>query len=63
MFQLMNFSDCVDFCDIALTRGPGLKAALQLLARAATRKGKALVELGRTQEAVEAFQTSLDIQW
>ena len=26
MFQLRNFSDCVDFCDIALTRGPGLAA-------------------------------------
>ena len=63
MFQLGNFSDCVDFCDIALTRGPGLEAAPQLLARAATRKGKALVEMGRTHEAVEAFQRSMDMQW
>lgn len=63
MFQLRNFSDCVDFCDIALTRGPGLAAAPQLLARAATRKEKALVELRRPQEALGALQRSLDLQW
>lgn len=54
-----NFEKCIEDCTVAMERGPELHADFKLIAKAMTRKGKALVKMDRLEEAIEIFNQSL----
>lgn len=50
---------CLQDCDEAIEKGRELRVDYKLIGRAYTRRGNALVKLGRLEEAVEAYQKAL----
>eukprot|EP00210_Caulerpa_lentillifera_P000134 g129.t1 len=58
-FEMGEFENCIKDCEEAETRGGELHSDFKLIAKALTRKGKALVKLERFEEAIEIFNRSL----
>lgn len=58
-FEMKDYDKCIEDCDKALERGREVRADFKLLAKALTRKGSALVQLGRLDEAVQIYNKSL----
>lgn len=57
--EMGDLNKCIEDCDAAVARGADLHADFKLIAKAMTRKGKALVKLGRHHDAIEVFNQSL----
>ena len=58
-----KFADCIEFCDIVLKRGTELHAGPKLMARAGHRKGMALIQLQKYEEAVTTLEETRDRLW
>ncbi|MEW5317367.1 MAG: hypothetical protein WDW38_008669 [Sanguina aurantia] len=58
-FEMGRFEEAIADCDSAVAKGKELRADYKIIAKAITRKGNALCKLGRLDEAVKAFNTSL----
>jgi len=54
-----DFDACVVDCDTAIEKGRAVRADYTIIAKAMTRKGNALVKLGKLEEAVDVYQRSL----
>jgi len=54
-----NFEKCIELCDEAITKGKEIRADIQKIARAMSRKGLALVELGQLDEGINMVKASL----
>ena len=54
-----DYEKCIEDCETAIARGTELHVDFKLIAKAMTRKGKALVKLGRFDAAIEVFNQSL----
>lgn len=57
--EMGNNDKCIEDCDKAVERGRELRTDYKLIARAMTRKGKALVKQGNLDDAITIFNKSL----
>jgi len=57
--EMGNYDKCIEDCDSAVSKGTELHTDFKIIAKAMTRKGKALVKLERYDEAIEIFNQSL----
>lgn len=57
--EMGKYDACIEDCDKAVERGRELRTDYKLIARALTRKGKALVKMGELQDAIAIFNKSL----
>mmetsp|Transcript_40369 Transcript_40369/g.89645 ORF Transcript_40369/g.89645 Transcript_40369/m.89645 type:complete len:579 (+) Transcript_40369:115-1851(+) len=58
-YETKQWDKVVEDCEKAIERGRELRADFKLIARAMTRKGSALVQMDRLDEAVQVFNKSL----
>ena len=58
-FETKEFDRCIEDCDKAVERGREVRADFKLLAKAMTRKGSALVQQVKLEEAIVVFNKSL----
>lgn len=58
-YEMGEFEKCLEDCDKAVERGRELRADYKIIARALTRKGNALVQLGQLEEAIQVYNKSL----
>lgn len=58
-FETKEFDRCIEDCDKAVERGREVRADFKLLAKAMARKGSALVQQGKLEEAITVFNKSL----
>ena len=58
-FEKGDFDSCVKACDDAVPKGRELRVDYKLVGKAMTRKGNALVKLGRLEDAIEVYGKSL----
>ncbi|GMH38183.1 hypothetical protein BSKO_06067 [Bryopsis sp. KO-2023] len=57
--EIDELDECIKSCDQAIETGREIHADYKLIARALTRKGKALVKKGEVEEAIKIFNKSL----
>lgn len=58
-FEMGKYEECIKDCEDAIEKGRELRADYKLIARAMTRIGNALVKLGKLEEAVSIYNSSL----
>ena len=58
-FEMGDYERCMETCDTAVEKGRSLRADYKVIAKAMTRKGNALVKLGRVEEGIKQYQKSL----
>ncbi len=46
-FEMEQYDKCIEDCEAALEKGRELRADFKLIAKALTRKGSALVKMGK----------------
>ncbi|GIL51593.1 hypothetical protein Vafri_7436 [Volvox africanus] len=58
-FEQGNYEKCIADCDAAVEKGRELRADFKLIGKALSRKGNALVKLGRLDDAISVYNKSL----
>ncbi|GIL86810.1 hypothetical protein Vretimale_15617 [Volvox reticuliferus] len=58
-FEQCKYDECIADCDAAVEKGREQRADFKLIGKALSRKGNALVKLGRLEDAIAAYNKSL----
>jgi len=58
-FEMGNLTECIKDCDLAVERGPSVRADYKMIARALTRKGNAQRKQGELEAAIKTYKKSL----
>lgn len=58
-YETGDLEGCIEDCEKAIERGRELRTDYKLIARAMTRKGNALMKMGKLEEAISTYNRSL----